>query len=445
MYNSDSSQHILTQSNGTVWNFYQDEKLGLCYSTLTRKNSWSNPVSLFKNAYSSFYADIDQDDRFHLLFQDLQGNIIYAKLDGETFITVPVLNSKVPSLYDKKLHISLFKNSIFLFYVLQHEKSPFLACQILSDGKAGSPKVIDYVTESSVPCAIIKDKALNIYAFYQSSDGKYLQLGYKKYNPTQKYWSEFTPVTKYPGNCEFPRVIADNKDVLHLCYQRQSQRQYELVYQQKVPDKNMWTNEVIVHSSAHPFENLSIISLNENIIVYWVREDTIFYNTGGQSGSSWSKPSRYSFPVGRQLVCLHYATNNIYEADKIAVHDIPGCFVGGLKMAFYQPQADSPESLTADDLKNLILESLKLLKDSVEELKEGELNLRDELTRLSSAQQELEKELVKSNVRINNIETQLNQVKALGSRLDALSSDVRAIKGDKHATEGDGSRLSQSF
>jgi predicted nucleic acid-binding Zn-ribbon protein len=93
-------------------------------------------------------------------------------------------------------------------------------------------------------------------------------------------------------------------------------------------------------------------------------------------------------------------------------------------MAFYQPQTDSPESLTAEDLKNLILESLKLLKASVEELKEGELGIRSELNKLGSAQQELEKELVKTNVRLDMLETQISQLKAQASRHEAKRADA---------------------
>lgn len=432
MYNASSRQHILVQSAGTIWNFFHDEKLGLCYSTLTKRNNWTNPVSLYKNAFKTFYVDIDREDRFHLLFQDTQGNIMYSLLDSDSFNTAPVLNSKVPAVYDKHLCLIPFKNNIHFFYVLQREDSPFLAYQVLCDGKIGNPKVIDYVTNSAVPYSLVCDKSSNVYVLYQSSDGKYLQLGYKKYSPSQKFWSEFTPVTKFLGNCESPKLVADSKDILHLCYQRQNQRQYELVYQQKVPEKNLWTNEVIVHTSAHPFDNSSILCINDDVIIYWVREDAIFYNTGSQSGNVWSKPSHYSFTAGRQLVCLHYATNNIYEADRIAVHDIPGCFIGGLKMAFYQSQTETADNLSAEDLKNLILESLKLLKAGVEDLKEGELGLKDEINKINATQQELEKELVKNNVKLNFIESQLNQIKSLSNRLDAVSIELRNIR-EKHS------------
>lgn len=432
MYNTSNRQHILTQSTGTVWNFFYDEKLGICYSNLTKRNNWANPVSLVKNAYKTFYADIDQDDKFHLLFQDAQGNIIYSRLESESIVNIPVLNSKIPSVYDKHLRIIPLKNNIHFFYVLQHENSPFLAYQTLSDGKISNPKVIDYVTASTIPYSIVCDKASNIYAFYQSSDGKNLQLGFKKYNPVQKYWSEFTPVTKYEGNCENPKLVIDSKDILHLCYQRQNQRQYEMVYLQKTPEKNLWSNESIVHSSAHPFDNSSILCVNDDVIIYWIREDAIFYNTGSQSGSVWGKPSRYSFPVSRQLMCMHYSTNNTLEAGRIAVQDIPGCFIGGLKTAFYQPQSEPAENHSAEDLKNLLLESLKLLKASVEELKEGELEIRDEINKINTAQQELEKDLVKNNVKLNYLESQLNQVKALGNRLDAISSEIKNLK-DKYS------------
>jgi len=368
---------------------------------------------------------MDMEDRFHILFQDSQGNMNYSYLDGDSLKTVPVLNSKTPSSYNKHFFLLPLKNNIHFFYILQHESSYILAYQVLSDGKITNPKVVDYVSNSVCPASFVCDRASNIYAFYQSSDGKYLQLGYKKYNTGQKFWSEFTPVTKYSGTCEHPRTIIDNNGIIHLCYQRITPRLYEMVYQQKITDKNLWTDEVIVHSSVHPFENASILWLNDNIIVYWVREDNIYYNAGEQSGNVWNKPLKLNFSAGRQLVCISYRTNNVYESARLAVNNIPGSFVGGLKLAFHQQSQDDANTLSAEELKNLILESLKLIKVNVEELKDADSSIREELSALSNTCRELEKELIKCNVKMNFLETHISQVKTFGSRLDEIENKIK--------------------
>jgi hypothetical protein len=444
MYNTDSRQYIYKQSTGVLWNFFHDEKQGLCYSTLNKRNNWTNPVSLFKNAHRYFFADMDQEDRFHIVFQDIQGNVHYSLMDGDSIKTVPVLNSKTPAAYNKHLYLIPGKSNILIFYILQHDNSLILAYQIISEGKISNPKVIDYITDSNYPCSFICDKASNIYAFYQSSDGKYLQLGYKKYNSSQKFWSEFTPITKYAGNCEYPRTIIDNNGIIHLCYQRKVLKQNEMVYQQKMPDKNLWTNEVIVHSSIHSFENASILWSNDSIIIYWVRDDIIYYNSGSQSGNSWGKPAKYYTPSGRQIACMSYKSNNVYDMEKLVAKDIPGSFSGGLKLIFHQPASDNGENLSAEELRNLIVDSLKLLKTGVEELREADSDSKEEINKLANGFQELEKELVKCTVKLNMIETQINQAKSFSSRLETLSSEIQEIRQqleDKGGSEviGDGS------
>jgi hypothetical protein len=251
MFISNNRQFVFKQSSGKVWNIFSDEKRGLQYTILTKRNIWAEPVSVQKNILPQFFADIDYEDRFHIIFQDKQGNISYSLLDDNTVKTLPVLNSKVPSAYNKYLNLIPFKNNIHFFYVLQHNDTYMLAHQTLNDGNVNPPKVVDYVVKTDCPYSVVYDSAGSIYVFYQSSDGKNYQVGYKKLSPGQKYWGEFIPVSHYEGSCELPRTLIDNRNVIHLCYQRIASRQYELVYQQKVPDKNIWTGDVVMHTSAY--------------------------------------------------------------------------------------------------------------------------------------------------------------------------------------------------
>jgi len=124
---------------------------------------------------------MDTEDRFHIMFQDNLGNIHYSLMDKDSIKTIPVLNSKMPTAYDKHLFLIPLRNNIHFFYVLRQESSPIFAYQNLNEDKISNPKVIDYVLENICPCSVITDGNHSIYAFYQSSDGKYQQLGYKKY------------------------------------------------------------------------------------------------------------------------------------------------------------------------------------------------------------------------------------------------------------------------
>lgn len=437
MFNYQNRQYIFKQSGGDTWNFFCDSRQNLCYNTLTRRGIWSNAVVLHKNISPWFYAEMDTESTFHLLFQDNDGNILYSRLDGQSIKTVPVLSSKVSSVYNKQLYMAPLKNSIYLFYVLQHENSFMLACQILSSGRISNPKVIDYVSGSSLPCSILYDKMQNIYAFYQSYDGKFLQLGYKKLLAGQKQWSDFTPVTKYSGNCEYPHAITGNDGIIHLCYQRRAPKLFEMVYQQKLPDKNLWTPEVIVHNSVHSFENASILQTNDHsIAVYWVREDTIYYNTGIQGGNTWGKASRLTFTAGRQLQCLCYKANNPKvreqnngdeEITQLSPAIYPGSLVNGLKLAFVPNNdiGDSPQlpdtyyeggSSTGSDIRRLIMDSYKQVQTSIGEVREGLSSARDELSRLSNSYSDLSKELGKYAIRLNMLESRIGQLKKPESR-----------------------------
>lgn len=428
MYNKSNRQYIFKQSNDKIWNFFHDERNGLCYSILTKRNTWSEPASLYKYAHKAFFVDMDEDDIFHILFQDMKGNIFYSRLSRQGYETKPILNSKIPTQYDKHLFLIPFKDEVHIFYMLQHNDNLILAHQLLSGNSMGTPKVVDYVADKDHPYSIINDSAGNINAVYQSSDGRNLQLGYKIYSLEKRMWSEFTPITKYNGDCEMPQLICDNSGMIHMSFQRRSNRQYELVYMHKMPGKNTWSDSMVIHSSAYAFNNSSIVNIDGKIIISWVRDDVTYYSYSLDAGSTWTKPARYNFPTGKQLLCMSYKSNAAHERDKIQAPYIPGSYIGGLKLAFYNDVlSTSSANISADELRNMLLDSLKYLKSTVEDLKEFRANTEDTLTKMSSFQQEVDKEIVKSTVKLNMLENEINRLKEqlnfIASRMNSTSDD----------------------
>lgn len=497
MFNLQNRQFVFRHPTGEVRSIFCDQRQNLCFNSLTTRGVWSNAAVLHKNVYQSFYAEIDQNESYHIMFQDTGGNIIYSRLDGQNLKSVPVLNSKIPTAYDKQLCIVPFKNQVYLFYVLQHDNSFMLAYQVLANGRLGTPKVVDYVSGSSVPCSIIYDSNENIYAFYQSYDGKYLQLGFKKFNTAQKHWSDFMPITKYQGNCEYPHALIDSNGIIHLCYQRRTPKLFEMVYQRKDPDKNLWSPEIVVHSSVHSFEKASILQTENRLIIFWVREDVIYYSESSLAGEGWSKPSRYSNQYGRNLQCINYkylkpasdriqvGTNGLYGApgardassggengsspaasgetgrlvSSMSPEIYPGTVVNGLKLAFVSidqfgdlfgdtPSYPVPEytseyretgspAPSGGDVRKIILDTFKQLQNSVDEVRMGWSENKKEMARLTNAYLELTKELGKYSVRMNMLENQLRQLKKPVSRDGTASREQAAHDKETVTAAGD--------
>jgi len=427
---------------------------------------------LAKNVHQYFYAELDPDDVYHILFQDNNGSISYITMDGQSVRTIPVLNSRNPSVYNKQLYIAPLKKDAYLFYVLQHDNSFMLAYQQVKGGKPGSPKIVDYVSASNIPCSVLYDSSMNIYAFYQSYDGKYLQLGYKKFNTSQRHWSDFTPVTKYTGNCELPHAVIDRQGTIHLCYQRRAPKMFEMVYQQKTPDRNFWSPETVLHSSIHPFENASILQVEDRIIVYWIRDDVIYYNIAPLSGDNWSKPARYGTDFGRRLQCIcykdmrqrHLPDPNLF-GDSSSLRELgsfwaksqpsssaesvqalspeiyPGIVSNGYRLAFtddgsitsasassgFSQASAGKSSGSSDDVRQLILNVFKQMQDNISEIHSGLTETKNEMGRLMNAYMAMSKELTKCSIKVNMLENRLNQMSARytsGKAADRSSDDM---------------------
>jgi len=429
MYSRYNRQYILKMSSGSIWNIYYNQRSELYASMLSGSNTWSSPVKITDNAHEAFCACIDEDDRITVLFQDMEGNMFRSVLEQDFADTMPVLKSRQKSLYDKQFQLIPLKGQVHVLFTVQHNDSRILSHQVLTDKSLpGTPAVIDYVPSGSSPFAAVVDRQKNIFVFYQLPMGNSFQMGYKKYVHSKGLWSEFTPVTAYNRGCEFPSAAVDGSGTIHLCYQRRPSRQFELVYQQKFPDKNLWTKELVIHSSAYSFENSSLMCIGSEIIVFWVRDGIIYYTVSKDGGSSWKKPSKYDFPAGRQLMCVAYRTNEPYEKNRVYINDIPGTYLNGIRLAFYQAVGKGIASASEDELKIIITEKLSILENSIDQLIQTGERLNEEVLRLKDTQEKIEREIVKYGVRLGMCEEYINTVRGQGSTVKSLVKSMEAIR-----------------
>lgn len=393
MYNPKSKQFVLKDSEGKLWNFYYDNSQGICYSIFSKRMAWSEPRIMQPEAYDQFYVEIDEKDCFHLVYQDKKGNIIYCLMQqNETVKAIPVLTSKSHSIFDKHLSLIVVRNCVHIFFIIEHNGTYMLSFQTITDGVPVVPKKVDNISALPNPYTVIYDMHDDIYVFYHISDGKNNQIGYKKYSIPNKAWSEYSQITMFSSNSENPKVVVDRNGIFHICYHRRQDKQYQLVYQQKIPDRNMWTSESILASSGNPINNFSLIAVRSSLVVYYLRDETLFSYTSKDFGVSFSKSSKGT-PLSRQYICVQYKSNSPYE--HIQAAEIPASFVNGFRLMFTHETVDLESGLNTDEMRSIITTDLKLLKKQVMELKEAQKAIFDNMKALASGQQNMEQSLLK--------------------------------------------------
>lgn len=426
MYSHNNKQYIFKLFSGKIRRLFFDSTAGICYSILTKRNTWTEPVSVVKKAYHHFYVAMDSDEYLHLVYQDLHGNIFYSKLNGTPIISLPVLNSKSPSPYNKHLFLLPRKDKVHFLYTLHYNNNVILTYQVLANGIAEKPSAIDYVSNCNIPYTAISDKSGNLYVFYRPCGSRNSGLGYRILTLSRQAenngWSDFVPLTGPAGNepavsdihnYDFISAIVDASNTIHICYQKQSadSKNYELIYRNKPSNSDMWSDETVIHSSVYPFENSSILAVDSTLIIYWVRNNIIYYSGLINKSNIWRKAARYNFAAGKQLFCFSYNTNIPYEQNRIAIREIPGVFSNGLRLAFYHEFSGNGHDITDDNFKDMFVNSYKTLKSYVDNLLEANGILKNQVRELMYRYDSMSRQYEKLKIEIQLLENELRQLK----------------------------------
>ncbi len=393
MYNPNNKQFVFKDSEGKLWNFYYDNNQGICYSVFSKRSAWSEPKVVQPEAFEQFYVEIDEKDCFHMIYQDKKGNIIYCFMQqNEPVKAMPVLTSKSHSVFNKHLSLIVANSSVHIFFIIEHNGIYMLSYQTITDGVPVAPKKVDNITVLPNPYTVVYDLNDDIYVFYHISDGKNNQIGYKKYSTVNKVWSEYSQITMFSSNSQNPKIVVDRNGIFHICYVRKQDKQFQLVYQQKIPDRNMWTSESILTTSGTPISNFSILSVKSSLVIYYIKDDSLNSFISNDSGASFTRTSKNT-SLSRQHICVRYKSNSPYE--HVQANEIPATFVNGFKLMFTHDSVDLESGLSTDEMRGIITTELKILKRQVADLKEAQNIIFNNIKALESSQHNMEHSLMK--------------------------------------------------
>ena len=205
---------FVKESYGVIWHFYHNAH-GICYCKMTDENITEYHV-LLPDGKEDFDILIDDSDCIHLVFQNNDGDIIYANHFNDQWRKTTLLKSKSQGYYPKDFVLKRVNNWLNLMYCIEYNGRRMLTHQII-DGTDGTPFVVDCIKNDY---CVAQELSGNIVTLFYSETEK--SWGIRKYIWSKKEWSDFSPISMLEG-CKSPFLYIDKNDKTHIVYEREMQ------------------------------------------------------------------------------------------------------------------------------------------------------------------------------------------------------------------------------
>lgn len=339
MDNIKKPHYIFKLSSGKILDFHHAESGGLGVRVLNKSGIWLSPMLIEENISHGFSSYLDTKDKVHILFQDRRGNLKYTMYGSKNWKTMILLSSKKPIACEKHLHVKGFKDRMYFFYVLEHDGNRLLSFQSCENGAISLPRVIDYIDGDSGLYGVLEANG-SLFVFYRYAFGNRNQVGYKRYLAENDAWSEFITLSdlNMDASNEYRAVTGDSSGGAHLCWQKHSPDNYELVHKYGDPSASEWSGEHIIFRSERPVEYISLICMGPALVAYWYEDNNIFFTLSENKGKSWRAPMPYKPAFDERPLEIAYSSNRSSEYAGMYWQALPGSLAKGIKLFF----ADNP-------------------------------------------------------------------------------------------------------
>ncbi len=202
---------FVKESYGVIWHFYHNAH-GICYCKMKDENITEYNV-LLKDGQEDFDILVDDSNCIHLVYQNKEGDILYANHFNGQWRKTTLLESKSREYYPKKFALKRINNWLNILYCIEYNGRKMLTHQII-DSTRGTPEVIDCIKDEF--CSV-QDSAGNITVLYYSETNK--AYGMRKYIWSKKEWDDFSALPMLDG-CNNMFLFCDAQDCLHILYDR---------------------------------------------------------------------------------------------------------------------------------------------------------------------------------------------------------------------------------
>ena len=334
---------FVKESYGVIWHFYHNAH-GICYCKMTDENITEYNV-LLKDGQEDFDILVDDSNCIHMVYQNKEGDILYANHFNGQWRRTTLLESKSREYYPKKFALKRVNNWLNILYCIEYNGRKMLTHQLI-DSTRDTPEVIDCIRDDF---SCVQDSAGNITVLYYSETNK--AYGMRKYVWSKKEWNDFTSLPVING-CNNMFLFSDAQDCLHILYDRNFS-----IYEFCDGVENM------IGTGQRPL----MFHQKENVIMWeGVADNKIYIKKEGDKAptvimsGSFSKPVRFG---------LRYTT---YEDGLLAECCSGNIINGSIRMYginnFFCVAHSSPVNFTNNESENAAYIEMQKLKIKIDKL-----------------------------------------------------------------------------
>ncbi len=302
---------FVKESYGVIWHFYHNSH-GICFCKMTDENITEYQV-LLPEGQDDFDAIVDDSNCIHMVFQNRDGDIVYANHFNGQWRKTTLLQSKNQAYYPKNFILKRVNNWLNLLYCIEYNGRKMLTHHII-DAEGNTPYVVDCIKDNFY---VAQDNAGNIVSLFYSETKK--AWGTKTYVWSQKQWSDFSEISQL-RDCKNPFLFIDKENKIHIVYER------ELCifeyYEQ---------NEKMLGTGQKPI----MVFQNDNVIMWeGVTDNKIFIKKSTDNAPTifmsggFSRPSRFKlrYTSYESGLIADYCTGNIINGS-VRMYGINNFFV----------------------------------------------------------------------------------------------------------------------
>lgn len=301
----EKEMYILKQSDGSIWNFIYDKKLGITYR-LYEETKWSNYHILTCESTGKYSISLLANDNICVIYESFDKHLVLKIYTNQNWNSYNILENDNDDRIEIYFKTIINKNNLILFYSVynRYSKDLTLLSNLIDDkGILHSSSLIDtFKTENNIlfyPCPSDNDI---MYVMYQKTDDNYI-LGYKVLDNHSITWSKFYKVDE--SSSPFKEYyLLSCKDKLHSIYTKIDKSDtYSLTYY------NCTTNKYINIIRNKNINSSSLFISDRYIWCFWIRNNELFSTVSIDDGISFSKPYKTESIDYLKLYKVTYLSN----------------------------------------------------------------------------------------------------------------------------------------
>ncbi|MCR1897938.1 hypothetical protein NSA47_02915 [Irregularibacter muris] len=411
--------------------FYVDKQHNLIFNELKTDNNYTN-TKIVKSNVADFAANIDKNNKLHLLYLLNSGELIYAVYLNKTWEENVVRKLDPRSNRYKYLNLFIHESHISIFYAFTNIINTNLWSieHITKDSTYWSKKTILSVFSGKnfTPFYLDKDKFGNIFLIYRAKEYTTNHIYYTFYNIFNKEWVKApAKISSSEIDNISPYLFIDSRDNIHVLWYSLDDNDYLLTYKQLSPmrqSKYHWTEinlPKITNSSYPPI----MFEKNNKLYIVCIGEDKIHCLVSENYGLNWNLENEVSLndrPIHLIKHFCNITSTNIHNK----IHHCYGS-INDDHIYFYLGENLNEQSIT-DKISSSFLENEQQVNSNLVEQKE-QINTQnieeDPLMNLKNDIVENQNELINA---LNSIEENSTSLKEVIDTITNIQKDIEVIK-----------------